>query len=307
MKELSIEEKARLYDEAIINGSRLWESDMITRESYEFIFPSLKESKDERIRKAISYALSQLTHSDDIIFNGITSGECIDWLENQGKHAKFRDSIQVGDKVTRNEDGVLVNLSQLKRVAKKDEKQGEQKPLSITDEWIENYWQHEKVNNPYSHDKGEEIQFDHQGFVRFCKKYCKGEQKPANWLQELEDKLANATPKQLAEWKEKYFKEEAVEWSEENEKYSNIVYSAILSAGVEGIYDYHKVTDNDVRKWLDKFLKPQPKPEWSEEDEKHYQGCLNLIRLSLDTKPYPYYNDYLWLKVLKDRVQPQNK
>jgi hypothetical protein len=37
------------------------------------------------------------------------------------------------------------------------------------------------------------------------------EQKPANWLQELEDKLANATPKQLAEWKEKYFKEETAE------------------------------------------------------------------------------------------------
>ena len=39
-----------------------------------------------------------------------------------------------------------------------------------------------------------------------------GEQKPANWLQELEDKLANATPKQLAEWKEKYFKEEPAKW-----------------------------------------------------------------------------------------------
>lgn len=48
-----------------------------------------------------------------------------------------------------------------------------QKPVSITDEWIEDYWQHEKVINPYSYDKGEEIQFDHQGFVNFCKKYCK--------------------------------------------------------------------------------------------------------------------------------------
>jgi len=44
------------------------------------------------------------------------------------------------------------------------------------------------------------------------------EQKPAEWLQELEDKLANATPKQLAEWKEKYFKEEPAEWSEEDEE-----------------------------------------------------------------------------------------
>ena len=40
---------------------------------------------------------------------------------------------------------------------------------------------------------------------------------------------------------------------------------------------------------------------WSEEDEKHYQGCSNLMRLSLDTKPYPYYNDYLWFKSIKSR------
>ena len=46
----------------------------------------------------------------------------------QGEHANFLNKIQIGDKVTRNEDGVLVNLSQLNRVAKKDEKQGGQKP-----------------------------------------------------------------------------------------------------------------------------------------------------------------------------------
>ena len=40
------------------------------------------------------------------------------WLEKQGEHANFLSKIQVGDKVTRNEDGVLVNISQLERVAK---------------------------------------------------------------------------------------------------------------------------------------------------------------------------------------------
>ena len=41
-------------------------------------------------------------------------------FEKQGDHANFISKIQVGDKVTRNEDGVLVNLSQLNRVAKKE-------------------------------------------------------------------------------------------------------------------------------------------------------------------------------------------
>ena len=62
----------------------------------------------------------------------------------------------------------------------------EQKPESITDEWIEDYWRHEKVNNPYSYDKGDEIQFDHQGFVRFCKKYCKN---PVEWSEEDNKKI----------------------------------------------------------------------------------------------------------------------
>lgn len=51
------------------------------------------------------------------------------------------------------------------------------------DAWIEDYWQHEKVNNPDSYDRGDEIQFDHNGFVKFCKKYC---QKPAEWSEEDE-------------------------------------------------------------------------------------------------------------------------
>ena len=91
---------------------------------------------------------------------------------------------------------------------KKKLKKTEQKPVPITDEWIEDYWQHHKVINPYFHDKGEEIQFDHQGFVRFCKKYCK---KPTAWSEEDENmyrKLHNliyAVPycdsrKEFSEW-----------------------------------------------------------------------------------------------------------
>lgn len=81
-------------------------------------FPK-EESDDERIRKELI---------DFVKSRGGFKQEYIAWLEKQGEHAKFRDSIQVGDKVTRNQDGVLVNLSQLERVAKPAEKQGEQKP-----------------------------------------------------------------------------------------------------------------------------------------------------------------------------------
>lgn len=88
------------------------------------------------------------------------------------------------------------------------------------DEWIEDYWQHHKVINHYSYDKGEEIQFDHQGFVRFCKKYCR---KHAEWHAEDEQNL-NAClgylPDEfLARWLKDVIHREYDEpvWSEEDE------------------------------------------------------------------------------------------
>ena len=48
---MTIEEKAKAYDEAKINGSRLWECGEITRENYEYMFPEIEESEDEKIRK----------------------------------------------------------------------------------------------------------------------------------------------------------------------------------------------------------------------------------------------------------------
>jgi hypothetical protein len=87
MKGLSIEEKARRYDEAIINGSRLWECDVITRESYEYIFPELRESDDERVKNAlIKYFKERQKGADcDEIIGGLTYYDILDWLEKQGK------------------------------------------------------------------------------------------------------------------------------------------------------------------------------------------------------------------------------
>lgn len=45
------------------------------------------------------------------------------------------------------------------------------KSTPTSDDWVEDYWQHHKVNNPSSYDGGDEIQFDHDGFLRFCQTY----------------------------------------------------------------------------------------------------------------------------------------
>lgn len=79
-------------------------------------------SENERIRKAmIDFFKHEREKGVTVLHYGVNIERMITWLEKQGEHANFRNKIQIGDKVTRNEDGVLVNLSQLNRVAKKDE------------------------------------------------------------------------------------------------------------------------------------------------------------------------------------------
>lgn len=99
-----------------------------TKEELVQMFPELKESEDEKIRK-------ELIRFVKGYFPDETSEQrkaYLAWLEKQGsqilanscktckdEHINFIEKIQIGDQVTRNEDGVLVNLSQLKRVAEK--------------------------------------------------------------------------------------------------------------------------------------------------------------------------------------------
>lgn len=96
-------------------------------------FPELKESDDERIRKELLQNLKERFGTRGSMGRNLDMPTVIAWFE----------------------------------------KKGEQKPVSITDEQIEDYWKHYKVNNPHSYDNGDEIQFDHDGFVRFCKQFSK--------------------------------------------------------------------------------------------------------------------------------------
>lgn len=93
------------------------------RTALETLIPEIKESEDERIKNWIIAKLTQTcrnaTGEEDKDVVEKYHKACA-WLEKQGERDKFKDVIQIGDKVTRNRDGVLVNLSQLERVAKKE-------------------------------------------------------------------------------------------------------------------------------------------------------------------------------------------
>lgn len=93
MEELSIEEKARRYDESIerakdcqFDGLALSQP---VRDVIEHIFPELKE--DERIKSCIKKCLS---NADEQVFDNykIRLGDCLAWLEKQGE--KLQESIR---------------------------------------------------------------------------------------------------------------------------------------------------------------------------------------------------------------------
>ena len=80
MKELSIEQKAQRYDEAYKKVAMRFGTNVADE-----IFPELKESEDEKIRKAlVGYFMNG---GDDATYChvGIQRKDIIAWLEKQGK------------------------------------------------------------------------------------------------------------------------------------------------------------------------------------------------------------------------------
>ena len=77
MKELTIEEKAKAYDEAIERAKKIYGNGIIER-----IFPELKEVDDERIKKNCIHFLELQKQHHAATFE---IEECIAWLEKQGK------------------------------------------------------------------------------------------------------------------------------------------------------------------------------------------------------------------------------
>ena len=96
MKELSINEKAKAYDKAIERAKKIYGNGIIER-----IFPELKESDDERIKKNCIHFLELQKQHHAATFE---IEECIAWLEKQCKQLadKNEPRFEVGDWVVFN-------------------------------------------------------------------------------------------------------------------------------------------------------------------------------------------------------------
>lgn len=97
----------------------------------EYIFPELKESEDEKIRKTLIRFFKDSYPDETEMYDGtVTVGKALAWLEKQGKQKET-----ICDKCKKEQPShSCQDITALGRCAL--EKQGEQKPINDTDEEI---------------------------------------------------------------------------------------------------------------------------------------------------------------------------
>ena len=122
MNELSIKEKASRYDEAIevINKCKTDKYGCIIGVKPTDIFPELKESYDDRIRKEIIRIVDIWTNSSPVV-NGIPSETLLAWLEKKGEQKptdKVEPKFKVGYKIRRKTPSSFDTDMQVARIDK---------------------------------------------------------------------------------------------------------------------------------------------------------------------------------------------
>lgn len=83
---MTIEEKAKAYDEVIEEASAAYEDeDMHLKATLESIFPELKESEDERIRKQLLKHLREVASGKSLELSTTDYERWATWVESQSK------------------------------------------------------------------------------------------------------------------------------------------------------------------------------------------------------------------------------
>ena len=135
-----LKRKARAYDEALEKAKRLYEKGTIT-ESLCHIFPELKESEDENIRKALIDFFGRGAKYGGQT-NGVYDKDILAWLEKQGEQKPADSYCQENCKGFQ-ETGKCFADGECK--AKKEAKQ---KPVwKPTDEQMDALWLYAEQNN----------------------------------------------------------------------------------------------------------------------------------------------------------------
>ena len=234
-------------EEKLKEAKKLYESaNSDQRYVLERLFPELKESENDTIRKALIEMVHDTTGDELLVDYGIHKEEALAWLEKQGKQkteVKYvYTKFQIGDTIVENKPNGYCQPVRVKYIG----------------------------DGAYS---------------------CESD----DGKRSLSFPIINQDDYELVEQKHA--------WSEEDEKKLNYLIALLqnstmtnvaLSATNEGIEDFLKSLKNRVQ--------PQPKQEWSKEDEMMWSSVLQVLQNIKDN--YPIVNvapEFNWFKSLKER------
>ena len=303
MKELSIEEKAKAYDNALKVANKYKDTYIMFPSIKEEMFPELKESDDERIRKALITFFNRFPY-DSIEAAGTNAKEAIAWLEKQGEIIKEWSEMKVAN--------IQKELQEMVDLKQKTE-QGEQKP-NPCDGCInrrgcincENGELRETEHKPAPvldieipfGAKDSELQeasyYIPEGFhaeIEGNRVVIKrGKQKPAD---KVKPKFKEGDTIRLKEGDGKLWKIEKIR----EDGYTMIG---------------HGLDETDFLFLDDKWEVVEQNPAWSEEDERIWSQVINEIEAIKSNSSTVFEKNIAqdkidWLKSLKDRVQPQQE
>ena len=256
MKELSIEEKAKRYDQAIERAESIYNETAIPSATIKgtctYIFPELKESEDEKIRKDI---ISYLALYKDAIGEDYESW--IAWLEKQSEQ-KYIPKYKMGDYVknTNYKGDPIYEIIYMDKECYICEYRGKER---MGDKYV----MHFSFDNPYLRlvqkpsEWSEEDEKIHKKCICAMRASAWGFPEEEKFVEQVDDWLKSLKGR---------IQSKPASWSKEDEKIANSIWDSIDKS----ILANYGVDEDKSFEWL-KSLKdrvlPQPKQEWNEEEE----------------------------------------
>ena len=295
MKELSIEEKAKAYDEAIKVANKYKDTHIMFSQIKDEIFPELAESEDGKIRKWLIDTIKQVPN-DSIEWETIDKSSVLAWLEKQD----YTFEIKKGHWYKCVCDYML-NSSDL--MFKND------RLYYCRSDW--------RLSGEIDERNVKDIGVN--GYKSFFRPATNQEIK--DWLEKSQGKSAPEVAKE-----EKVDNQNCVKLADKPEpkfKVGDKVYE--LRSGfectIEGIDEttYYGDTTNFDIKDQDNWELVEQNPAWGKEDEDIINCLLALCSVLSNCAGAKRYRQLAgcsrddvveyqtWLKSLKDRVQPKQK
>ena len=271
---MSIEEKAKAYDEAINKISDVVEAGTIEQGLAEWLFPELKESEGERIRKALIKYFTLSDDNADFQCCGVHYKDIVAWLEAQGEQIPANSAKTCKD---------------------------EQKPVTEINPSEFDSRLNALLKEFESLSKNELVDS-----LRFYLNVVENdgtykEQKPIERSKEDEEMLesiAENCPEKVYLWAETIL----------SHKISVDEAVRILEEAADGIEIPDKYRNPN---WLKDSIMPQPKQEWSEEDINMFGSVLSTLGVCSNNPDIPkdvretHKKEEKWFNELYHRIYPQ--